>query len=130
MTTGGAVKRRTKTHMTVRKTTTARKTAPKRKTVTKRRPAARKPAGKRKPAARKPAARKPAGKRKSPAKRKTTSKYSEMTSDQLRKLISRHNKKHPQSKIKTTVKVKKGSQTVTRPKKKSALVAAARKHRL
>lgn len=87
-------------------------------------------AGKRKPATRKPAGRKSAKKSSTASKSKTTSKYSSMTTDQLRKLISRHNKKHPNSKIKTTVKVKKGSQTVTRPKKKSALVAAAKKHRL
>ena len=80
-------------------------------------------------ARKKPAARK--GKKSTVTKRKTTSKYSEKTSDQLRKMISRYNKGKPKEKrIKTTVKVRKGAKVVTRPKKKSALVAACKKHRL
>jgi hypothetical protein len=64
-------------------------------------------------------------------KRRVTSKYSSMSSDQLRKLSSRHNRGKPKEKrIKTLVKVRKGSKVVTRPKKKAALVAACKKHKL
>lgn len=83
----------------------------------------RKTAGKRKPASRK-------GKKTTTRKSAVKSKYSEMTVDQLRKKISRYNKKHPDNKIKTTKKVKKGSETVYKPLGKRSLAAKAKAKRL
>jgi hypothetical protein len=52
---------------------------------------------------------------------------SDLTVVEIRKKIAKHNKKHPGKHVSTTTKVKKGKVTKYKPKKKSALVAAARK---
>lgn len=54
-------------------------------------------------------------------------KLSALTVEELRKKLARHNKKHPGKHVSTTTKVKKGKKTMYKPKKKAALVAAARK---
>lgn len=62
---------------------------------------------------------------------KKSSKYSLLSSDKLRKLISRYNKgKSKEKRLRTTVKVRKGAKVVVRPKKKSALVTLCKKHKL
>jgi hypothetical protein len=54
-------------------------------------------------------------------------KLADLTVAELRKRVAKHNKKHPGKHVSTTTKVKKGKKTTYKPKKKSALIAAARK---
>ena len=53
------------------------------------------------------------------------SSYSDMTVEKLRKKISSYNKKHPDAKLSTTKKVKKGKETHYVPLSKRSLVAKA-----